>query len=107
MVYVYPPFQQGNNPDYPDTLIIVTDGRSNNEDDTWRQAILDRNDGIQIIAVGVGDNVRMRELKGMASFPLGSTVFTVEEFEDLGDIADNITDLVCDGKWSILSETIY
>ncbi len=87
-------------------MIVVTDGRSNDVGDTWRQAILDRNEGIQIIAVGVGNNVRMRELTGMASFPLGSTVFTVEEFEDLGDIVDNITDLVCDGKWRYIIRNI-
>ncbi len=74
-------------------------------DETWRQAILDRNEGIRIIAVGVGGNTRMRELNGMGSFPRGSNVFRVEEFEDLDDIADNIADLVCDGKWIIYNLT--
>ncbi len=89
----------GNNPDYPDILIVVTDGRSNDIDETWRQAIADRAQGIQIIAVGVGPNVRVRELHGMASFPVSSNIFSVDDFQSLDDIIESVVDTICDGEY--------
>ncbi len=93
----------GNNIQYPDVVIILTDGRSNVPIEqalnaTCNQAMACRNQGIHIIAVGVGDEINVRELNCIANMPVESNVFTVRDFRDLEDIVTNIVNLDCDSK---------
>ena len=78
--------------------MIVTDGRSDDPDATWRTAMSLRNEeDAFLIAVGIGNNIRQLELEGIASEPLSNNVMTVESFDDLGSIEDDLIDTICDG----------
>ena len=38
--------------------LVVTDGKSNNQEDTFSQAMQNRDRGIEMLALGVGGNYR-------------------------------------------------
>ena len=81
--------------------VIITDGRSNDEMETWQEAIQARQQGIHLISVGIGRSVRMRELQGIASYPneAGKNVLVVDEFEDLRDIEEELVDALCNSEF--------
>ena len=80
--------------------IVLTDGRSDDPDATWEQAMsLRSNRDVSMIAVGVGNNIRQLELESIASAPHSSTVMLVEDFDDLDDDAEeNLLNAVCNSK---------
>lgn len=57
-----------------------------------------RSNGIDMVAIGVGGNTRVRELNAIASSPTETNVFTVASFRDLQSIQDSIIQSVCDSK---------
>ena len=65
-------------------------------DMTWQTSMAARRKNVKLLAVGVGGNVRQEELRKMASYPTNQNVFTVDSFNDLSDIINNIRDSVCD-----------
>ena len=75
----------GDRPDVPNYLVIITDGKSNNPEDTWAQAVTARGMGINILAVGIGTNFNQEELEGMASSPVSQNVMTVPDVKALSD----------------------
>ena len=42
----------GDNSNIPNVGVIITDGRSNDHTQTWQQAMTDRNNNIDLIAIG-------------------------------------------------------
>lgn len=51
-----------------------------------------------MVAVGVGNNVRERELYGIASHPVEGSTFRVENFDSFATITDSILDAICNSK---------
>ena len=46
---------EGDRADVPNYMVIITDGKSDNPQHTWEQAIQARSEGINILSVGVGE----------------------------------------------------
>ncbi|KAL3865980.1 hypothetical protein ACJMK2_043322 [Sinanodonta woodiana] len=72
-------------PNAPNIAIVVTDGLSKNPDATKIQAILLKEHGITVFAIGVGNHTNRQELDTIASSPNPRTkyVFEVGDFDTL------------------------
>ncbi len=88
----------GDRPDVGNVGVVLTDGRSNDENRTWHEAMRARDGGIHLIAVGIGGNVRTRELDGIASFPTESNVLRADGFDGLAAIRESLVQAVCNGR---------
>ena len=77
--------------------VIITDGRSNNEEETFREASRLRSDGVLVVAVGVGTGYNQMELNGIATFP-GNNTFSVDSFDALNNIQDRLIQTICNRK---------
>lgn len=87
----------GDRPDVPNILVLVTDGISNDRNATIGQAILTRNAGISIITVGVGvgDQIDPNELEGIASYPTTSNFIPVENENSFMRIVPTLVQALC------------
>ena len=79
-------------------LVVVTDGGSDDPTATIDEARKTRNAGIDILAMGIGDSVRVYELEGMASHPKTRNVFRVEGYQFLFQATDVMRSTMCDGQ---------
>ncbi|ELT92983.1 hypothetical protein CAPTEDRAFT_220507 [Capitella teleta] len=77
--------------------IIITDGESNDRVSTFAKAVEARNQGIDLIAVGINIKSRagQRELRGIASDPDDRNVMNVVDFESLLNMTDAVVTAVC------------
>ena len=89
---------QGDQQGVPNILVVITDGKSNDELATWKQAMEAREDGIDMIAIGVGNNVKERELQAIASWPTEFNALQVDTFEALKSIRKRVTGALCDSE---------
>lgn len=88
----------GDQDGVPNVGIVITDGRSQNMEQTWKEAVSNRRENIHMLAIGVGGSIRYEELRMIASAPAESNVWTVASFNDLNeDLVYKIRDAVCDG----------
>ena len=71
----------GDRPNVPNILIVITDGQSTDQAATLQQAKNLHNLGVNVLAVGVGDSVDQTELAGIASS--AQNVYTVSNFDAL------------------------
>ena len=57
-------------------------------------------EGVKIIAVGVGPNVRQENLEQLASFPTNSTVLIERDVNRInnGELRRRLVDLVCNSE---------
>lgn len=55
--------------------------------------------GVDIFAIGVGEDVDMKELQEMASFPSEQYVFHVSEFRALQNIKQKFQSATCAGRY--------
>ena len=94
--------RQGNRDGVYDILIILTDGNSNDEPATIEQAYLAKKAGIHIITIAVGSWLREDELQTVASFPSERNFISVRNFDALSSIVNDIKDLVCNSKCSVV-----
>jgi len=88
----------GDRPGIPNFLIIITDGQSDNRTETVAQAARLRSAGVFVVAVGVGDDVDLVELRLIASSPTSSTVLLSApgDGSNIGvDVIDRIASIVC------------
>ena len=85
-------------------LVVVTDGGSDDPTATIDEARKTRNAGIDILAMGIGDSVRVYELEGMASHPKMRNVFRVEGYMLLFQATDVMRSTMCDGQLLTLSK---
>ena len=87
----------GDQPSARNIAIVITDGYSGSERDTWREARRLREAGVELISVGIGNSIRLRELQAIASYPNtpGKNVLKVEDFNALDSIRNTITKVVC------------
>ncbi|XP_069108623.1 LOW QUALITY PROTEIN: cartilage matrix protein-like [Argopecten irradians] len=83
----------GNRLDVPDTLIVMTDGQSNNKSLTLTAARHLHATGTDIYAIGIGDGVNKDEIGAIASDP--TKVKVVSSFQGLGTISDTLFRETC------------
>lgn len=83
---------RGARPNVPRVMILITDGKSS---DTFKDpAIKLRNSDVEIFAVGVKDAVRT-ELEAIATPPVETHVYTVEDFDAFQRISFELTQSIC------------
>ncbi|XP_071146626.1 matrilin-3-like [Mytilus edulis] len=76
-------------------LILVTDGRSENRNETLRQAAAAKAKGISIFAIGVSAQVDERELNAVASQPTCTHVQILNSFDDLDSLKAEMEQVSC------------
>merc|ERR1711941_106768 len=72
-------------------LIVLTDGKSN--DDAAFAAKSARDEDITIFAIGIGNGIEQEELESIADQP--EFIFTVEDFEELISTMHSVSNEVC------------
>ena len=81
--------------------IILTDGMSDNYEETVKEASLLQKQGVYVFAVGIGKGVNLKELSGICSDPEGKFMFTVANFDMLETIRERLAYSACRGKKNI------
>lgn len=76
-------------------IVVITDGISENQTKTDTEARLAKLSGIHIIAIGVGNEPKDRELRLIAS---DDSVFKVDNFDALDTIVESLSQHTCSGK---------
>uniref|UniRef100_A0A8C4SDK7 Collagen alpha-1(XX) chain n=1 Tax=Erpetoichthys calabaricus TaxID=27687 RepID=A0A8C4SDK7_ERPCA len=84
--------ESGARPSAPQFVILVTDGKSQDDANAAAQKLKSKN--IEIIAVGV-KNADEAELKQIASEPIELNVFNVVDFHLLNLLVDRLARIVC------------
>ena len=85
-------------------LIIVTDGRTTPHDNKQGVELLQgpvqnlKENGVHIIAVGVGNLVNNDELNFMATDPNDENVFHIDDYDKLLNMVDTVSQVVCTDK---------
>uniref|UniRef100_A0A8D0CFC3 Collagen alpha-1(XII) chain n=2 Tax=Salvator merianae TaxID=96440 RepID=A0A8D0CFC3_SALMN len=77
----------------PKVLVVVTDGRS--QDEVMKAAAVIQHSGFSVFVVGVAD-VDYHELAKIASKPSERHVFIVDDFDAFEKIEDNLITFVCE-----------
>src|SRR5688572_4660382 len=80
----------------PHIAIVITDGDSNNPEETKKEAQLCHQEGIQVVAIGVGSNVGKTELQAIASRP--DMVHSVESYAALEKLGLILAAKACGSK---------
>lgn len=93
--------ENGDRSDVRNIAVLITDGRSNDVDNTWQEAMLLRNEGVVLLGVGVCSGVQCNELKDIATYTSsGKNVLTVERLEDLDSTVEELAKSLCNSKFS-------
>ena len=90
---------QGDRPNVPNVMIVITDGRSSvNTSETIPEAMRAHRDGIKVISIGVTNAVDLTELRGISSPPQepDRNYFTSVDFTQLGRIVGQISSAICE-----------
>jgi collagen type VI alpha len=89
----------GDRPDVPNLAIIITDGVSNlNSQRTIPEAVLTRDYGIHIFAIGIGLAGTTHEIDSIASPPVAQNRFLVTTFDELHYIRTQVYTRLCESK---------
>ena len=70
-----------NRPQFKDIIVLLTDGGSNDVEQTILKATEAKLQGITIIVVAVGDWVNRFEVSEVASFPSDKNVYNVKNYD--------------------------
>lgn len=81
-------------------LILLTDGESDDNEETLRQAKLLRQQNVHIMTVGIGSWLDIYELQAIASYPYQENVIKASNFSDLQRFLNILRDAVCDSEWA-------
>ncbi|KAK0046568.1 collagen alpha-5(VI) chain [Biomphalaria pfeifferi] len=87
--------EHGGRPGAKHQIILISDGRSDDENATLLEASEARRKNIEIFSVGVGHSVNTFELRAVASEPKHSHVFKVDNFEALQSIIKTLVTSAC------------
>ncbi|KAK6190243.1 hypothetical protein SNE40_002158 [Patella caerulea] len=79
-------------PEAPIVGIVITDGISKDPISTAQQAVVSRDMGINMVAIGVGTKVDELELQSIAS---NGQVLTTAHFNQIGAILGNLVQVAC------------
>ena len=87
-------YANGDRNEVSDIAIVMTDGQSNvNTPGTLQQAALARNEGVLMLAVGIGNNVNRQEIEGITSDT--NRAFFASNQDQLQRVANQILDVIC------------
>uniref|UniRef100_A0A8C5SH65 Collagen alpha-1(XII) chain n=1 Tax=Laticauda laticaudata TaxID=8630 RepID=A0A8C5SH65_LATLA len=86
-------WERGMRKGVPKVLVVVTDGRS--QDEVMKAAAVIQQSGFSVFVIGVAD-VDYHELAKMASQPSERHVFIVDDFDAFEKIEDNLITFVCE-----------
>lgn len=90
-------FRYEGRPNVPHIAVVITDGRSTVPRDTIRQAIAaKRDDGVTMIAVGIGNEIFFDELQEIATSE--RKLFNVTDFRSLPGLVQSLRDSICWGE---------
>lgn len=90
--------QNGDRSGDDNIAILISDGYSNiNRDQTTVSALMAKQDGITMMAVGIGKNgdVDRSEINAIASDPDSQYAFLLEDETQLDDVANALLDQLC------------
>lgn len=86
----------GDRPDFANTIVIITDGASDNQNLTLQEATLTKNAKIRIVALGVGNWLNMYEFQNMVSYPYQENTVTVSNYAGLTQsVNDDLHNTIC------------
>ena len=88
--------QNGDRPNAPDFLIVITDGQSNHRNSTFAAANILHKEHIRTFAIGVGRGINRNELRHIASD--SQHVFTVDTFDALHTLQAELHNMTCIGE---------
>ena len=97
----------GDRPDVPNVMIVVTDGESTYQRNmTIPEAMRAQGQGIFVFAIGVTDEVNIQEVMGIASppptnAPKDVNYFLLNEFTQLSTFTDLLKQRVCIGSGAV------
>lgn len=83
---------------YPSIAVLLTDGVSDDQGATLREAMAVRAKGISLVVVGIGQSPNALELDGIASYPSSLNTFRATDYNSLNAIRDNLLQTVCNSK---------
>ena len=96
--------RNGDRDSVSNVLILVTDGRSSNPQQTIAMAKQIHSAGIETLAVGVGTQLGINELKAIASD--SKHVFHVKTFDALQTLQAELRNSTCTGNFFLPSTVI-
>lgn len=96
IAYAVEQFKIYGRPNTPKIMIVITDGSSDNPRDTAFQANIAKNQGIRILAVGIGGQQFREELRKIASRI--EKVYVRTSFRELMKLVESIRNMVCQGN---------
>ena len=89
---------RGDRANVRNIIVLVTDGRSTNLENTWAEAVRLRNSGVTILGVGVCFEMwDCEELEYLASGPVSSNVQLVDNIDQLPDTLEKLVSAMCNG----------
>ena len=91
----------GDRQTVPNIIVVMTDGGSNDKNETQKHARQAKKLGNTILSLGVGDWLDQQELQTMASHPSKSNTINVESFDDLNNVIPQVLTAICNGKLMI------
>ncbi|GAB1606677.1 type VI, alpha, partial [Argonauta hians] len=90
--------KNGDRPKVPNIAIVITDGNSNNAQETATAATNLKNTQAVVFSIGVGSNIRQAELEAIATGPGTTHVFQVTNFAALGNIKKELATKTCEAQ---------
>jgi len=89
---------RGQRPNVRKVGVLITDGKSNNKDETFKEAVKLRNDlnDVTILGVAVGTSANEEELRAIVSSPTDRNVFRATNFDGFNQISNQLLDAICD-----------
>ena len=89
---------RGDREDVQDFLVLITDGKSDDPENTWEEAMATRQQGIHVMTVGIGAGIRDSELRSVSSGVQGHSIHKVEDYDDLENIVERLVDGLCNSE---------
>jgi collagen type VI alpha len=94
----------GDRADVNNILFIITDGPSNNQNNTLTEATLTKNAKIRVVALGVGTGLNTYEFQSMVSYPYQENTVTVTSFSLLTQsVNDDVHNTICSNSNACVS----
>jgi len=87
--------ENGERPNVPNVLIVITNGVSDSLQQTLQNAVAVRNAGIHIIVVAVGPYVYSTAVNGIASYPPASNIYNAPDYSQLALVEAPLTASLC------------
>ena len=95
----------GDRPNVGNFAIVITDGKANvDQARTIPEAISARGDGIEIVSVGISNEVDVQEISQISSIPqqLNQNYFLTENYQTLDQLVNIIAQIPCTRYGKIL-----